>query len=141
MSGGLKAVKELILKEQFHRWLTEEVLGDEWHEYVNPTSYNDDIPNCTCGEHHDHFDLNRTFTSWNDFGDVITAMKKNIDMFNSFINISENPLFQTSVKLINLVTDKDLFFSTLQEWFETSGWKDLPAAKEGELSWEKGIKR
>jgi hypothetical protein len=84
----------------FHRWLTKEVLGED--------EFNDNVDSV---EHY----IGRTFTTWNDYGAVVEKMKEK-KIFDDFVD--NFVLYNKAIQTIELFTDKDLFFTTLQEWWE-----------------------
>jgi len=116
------------IKPEFKKWLTEKVLGECCHEKKKGGRYY-----CSCNygtnELQDltrHIETcNRTFDNWKDYGDVVTAMKEktHLPWETFFIWLLDNKnLVDTKLEAMNFITDKDLFFTTLQEWWEKE-WK------------------
>ena len=110
---------EKVKKEQFHHWLTEVVLNECWHELViQPNAKHD--PCSKCGRLFNQLVIpkegNRTFTTWQDFGDVVTALIKQKEGWNSFmyqwwgdIKIGVFP---------TVLIDPNDFFLALYLWWE-----------------------
>ena len=110
--------EQCACKENFHRWITEEVLNECLH-YVGHFSSrtNTDVICNKCGMYYDYYEdtkEQRTFDNWPDYGAVVEGLRDKdlLDNFTAFIlyDIEELP--------IDVYTDKGLFFTTLQEWWE-----------------------
>jgi hypothetical protein len=100
---GLEMINDLDLdgKIAFHRWLTEKVLGNKWYVAEKPTVGSKIF-------------TNRTFKTWEDFGAVVERMNDNgmLDKFTGYL------MYEKDILPIDVLTDKDLFFATLQDWWE-----------------------
>jgi len=109
------------IKPEFKKWLTEKVLGECCHEIEW-----DGEPGYICVKCRKHSMngvlTNRTFDNWKDYGDVIEGFKmaeKNKVLFKKFL-MWQRDFHEMS--MLDVFTDKDLFFTTLQEWWEKE-WK------------------
>jgi len=141
------------LKPEFKKWLTKEILGECWHEVYTgmaTTEYH-------CKYCRKTNPAQRTFTTWQDYGDVVTAMSTiyYTDHFYYTDHLDGYSLMHRFIEFILGVGDKcrnkipsvladssfiqpytitmtthvnkyfinkDLFFTTLQEWWEKE-WK------------------
>lgn len=74
---GDQAIGEERLTDQHRRVLTEDLLGERWHERTDDVTQDGNWCICACGyafikpENH----VNRTFDTWEDYGRCIEAIK------------------------------------------------------------------
>jgi len=126
---------------KFHRYLTEKILGEKWYS-IEPKGRL--LPKT------EETGFNRTFDNWQDYGDVVTAMSTSYytdhldgySLMHRFIEfilgvgdkcrnripsvLADSSFIQpytiTMTTHVNkYFTNKDLFFTTLQEWWEKEG--------------------
>ena len=94
------------LKQKFHRWIYKEILVDEcqheWGASCGMTGYCKHCGKCL------NEDFNRTFDNWSDYGAVLKCLQEKQSAFFKYI--------YNFLDLQNITVD--LFFTTLQEWWE-----------------------
>ena len=103
-------------KQAFHCWLTEEILGECWHEWIEH-NLGSKCFKCGIKSYPIAIVKNRTFTTWEDYGAVMTAMKKTTVRGYVIFDILEvGRLYNRDIKAV--FSDVTWFFATLQEWWE-----------------------
>ena len=122
--------KAFVGDDDRRRMLTEEVLGECWHGYTDDITPDGQWRMCSCGyafirrENH----INRTFTSWQDLGDL---KKKIVEMgeWDEFIDFtleehgSLGPVFSNEAKFykadyIDWLMNPERFCELVAKWWK-----------------------
>lgn len=105
---------------KFHQWLTEEILGECWHEWEQHEF------SCICKKCREtelwyyYHKEQRTFSSWQDYGDVVTALQLSSKYnFEEILSWMMNKQFHYLSEMLVVSS----FFIVLQEWWEKEGKK------------------
>jgi len=97
------------LKPEFKKWLTKEILGECWHTVTGI---------CWKCKKYIGLPYSRSFTTWQDYGDVVTALQLSSKYnFEEILSWMMNNYFRYLSETPNV----NNFFSALQEWLEKEG--------------------
>ena len=105
------------MTDEFKKWLTEDILSECYHKAIRQQYCDGEFSaryceRCgeVCRSERDE-NGNRTFTEWADYGAVITALREHCCIYLELWKSRKFNMVETFI-------DKDLFFTTLQEFFE-----------------------
>jgi len=89
-----------MLTDADRKWLTEKVLGEGWID--QPEDHSD---TCMCHDCVDYRQCNRTFTTWQDFGDLWSRMERKVcwDRFLMFAGFYPQATHEDSKWLVDAI--------------------------------------
>jgi len=116
-----EGVKMTELKPEFKKWLTEEILGECLHKFKLPNKLGGNY--CIKCSKFIPYIINRSFTTWQDYGDVVNALQISSLQISSKYNFEEilSWMMNKQLHYLSEMLMVSSFFLALQEWWEQEG--------------------